>query len=160
MMKDKSQLQGFCLFALLGPMVAVGVFGFAMNEPASANAGGLKTEFLPLPEIPTVANKSIKNEKAPIPNSSPFWFEEVEMSLPVMPNVARSAEPNAKPDPVFRLSSVLPSASKSFAVINGKARSIGDEIEPGWILVKISGQERFVIIKHTSGRRVRVLMSR
>jgi len=159
-MNERSLIQGFCAIAVVGPMAAVGVFQFVMNEPANAHANPLKAEFLSLPVIPSWSANSEPAELVTKTMSSPFWFEEIEMSLPVMPTVVRPVEPNVIPDPVFRLSSVLPSASKSFAVINGKTHGVGDEVEPGWVLFKIAGQERFVIIKHTSGRRIRVQMTR
>lgn len=159
-MNDRSLLHGFCLAAVVGPMAAVGAFQFVINEPANAHANMMTAEFLSLPVIPSGSEYSEQVQRSLEPMSSPFWFEEVEMSLLMMPTVFRPDDPGSASDPVFTLSSVLPSASKSFAVINGKAHGIGDEIEPGWTLVKIAGQERFVIIKHTSGRRIRAQMTR
>ena len=159
-MNEKSQLHGFTILALLGPIVAVGFFQVMMDEPANAGANTLTTEFLSLPEIPRSSDQSSDIQPVLNPVSSPFWFEEVEMSLPVMPMISRPTEPNAVSDPIFTLSAVLPSPSGSFAVINGKAHSEGDEIMTGWKLVRVAGKERYVIVQHSSGRRVRVQMSR
>ena len=158
-MNEQSQILGFRMMALLGPMVAVGVFQFVMNEPASVMASEINAEFRSLPTVPAVVETAGPDDPQSFAASSPFWFEEVELSLPVMPLVARPVEADELFDPDFTLSAVLPSANKSYAVINGKARAQGDEVEPGWTLIKIAGKDRYVIMKHSSGRRLRVLMS-
>jgi hypothetical protein len=159
-MNNQSQVLGFRIAAVLCPVIAIGAFQFAMNEPANAKASGDSTQFLPLPTIPDWADVVEQHTDGSVVSPSPFWFEEVEMRLPEMPLVVRPEDTEIEePDPVFVLTAVLPSNSKSYAVINGKPRAVGDEIAKGWTLNKISGKDRYVIIKHTSGRRVRVLMS-
>ncbi len=93
--------------------------------------------------------------------SSPFWFQEEELFMPEEPlDIPPEYQSMTEPDPEFVLTTVLPSKNNPLAVINGKARSTGDEIVKGWTLYKIMGNERYVILKHESGRRVKVQMSR
>lgn len=159
-MNNLTQVLGFRVAAVLCPAIAVGAFQFAMSEPAKAKASGDSTQFLPLPTIPEWTEGVDQRAERSFVAPSPFWFEEVELRLPDMPVVVRPEETDIEePDPVFVLTAVLPSTNKSYAVINGKPKAVGDEIAKGWTLNKISGKERYVIIKHTSGRRLRVLMS-
>ena len=158
-MNMKAQVASFRLFALIGPSLVLLGFQFVAFEPSSAQASSTDLQFLPLPKVPEVAVESDPSGFS-IREYSPFWFEEVEESLPDMPEALLPEEPMHDPDPVFVLSSVLPSTHKSFAVINGKPYSEGDVVSEGWTLVKIAGQERYIIVKHDSGRRLRVMMSR
>ena len=158
-MNEQSQVISFGMIALFGPMIAVGGFQLVMSEPASVKADVINTEFRPLPSVPALAEVVDSVDFNRLDAVSPFWFEEVELSLPVMPLVARPVDVDEWFDPDFMLSAMLPSANNSLAVINGKACVMGDEVEPGWTLIKIAAKDRYVILKHTSGRRLRVLMS-
>jgi hypothetical protein len=158
-MNDQSQILGFRCIALFCPVLAVLAFQFVQGEPANAGASTAAVEFTALPHIPEgygIQSQELQTFQA-VP--SPFWFEEIKHLDPVMPQYSRPAAPLDVPDPIFTLSAVLPSTPKSFAVINGKTHSEGDEIEPGWKLVKIAGQDRYIIMEHSTGRRVRVRMN-
>jgi len=159
-MNNQTQVLGFRIAAVLCPVIAIGAFQLVMNEPANANAGGHSTQFLPLPAIPEWEDSVEQHADPSSDVASPFWFEEIEMQLPDMPLVVRPKDTEIEvPDPMFVLTAVLPSTNKSYAVINGKPLAVGDMVAKGWTLNKISGEDRYVIIKHTSGRRLRVLMS-
>jgi hypothetical protein len=159
-MNDRSQIFGFRIAAVLGPVIGVGVFQFVQHDPATANAGMSKPDFQSLPSVPLGLGKVIPASQGEEVATSPFWFEEVQMLQPEMPQFDYAVSSVDEPDPIFILSSVLPTKSKSFAVINGKPHSQGDEIEPGWKLVKISGKDRYIVVEHTSGRRLRIKMNR
>jgi hypothetical protein len=158
-MNLSAQVFGLRVMAILGPILILLGFQLVAFEPATAHASNTDLQFLPLPVVPQIEEPEVEGELS-VREYSPFWYEEVEHSLPEMPEAQLPEEPMHDPDPIFVLSSVLPSANKSFAVINGKPYSEGDTVAEGWTLVKIAGQERYIIVKHESGRRLRVMMSR
>jgi len=158
-MNDHSQIIGFRITAALAPVLVLGAFQFFLNEPTSANASNafVADTFL-LPEIPSDLSLDQETSRGFDAVSSPFWFVESGLPAPELPTINLPIKPPIANDPVFTLSAVLPSPTKSFAVVNGKARSQGDEIEPGWTLVLIDGDGRSIILQHTSGRKLRVSM--
>lgn len=160
-MNEQSQILSGRLAAVVCPVLVVAIFQFVMYEPANAKASLDTTEFLELPLVPQWIGSTEEIASKDYETSSPFWYEDIELQLPVMPfePVPLEARPS-DPDPVFVLTAVLPSENKSFAVINNKPRSQGDLVAKGWTLHKISGKDRYVILKHTSGRRLRVMMNK
>jgi len=160
-MNSSSQVLGFRFAALFGPVVAVGLFQVVMDEPSSARAQSVNTEFIPLPTVPAHSFDISSELNVEITSNSPFSFEETEMALPVLPQLPGvQPKQDNQADPVFILTTVLPSANRSYAVINGKPYAEGDLVGNGWTLMKISGQDRYIVLKHTSGRRIRVMMSK
>lgn len=159
-MNNQSQIMSFRTAAVICPVLAIGLFQSVANEPMQANAEESHIEFLALPVVP---EWSVLEEKAELSTkhaSSPFWFEDIELQMPEFPPLERPEVRIVKePDPIFKLSAVLPSARNSLAVINGKAFSQGDQIMEDWILHRIIGKDRYVILMHSSGRRVRVQMT-
>lgn len=163
-MNNSAQHVGFRVGALLGPMCFLLGFQLIMAEPSGAHASDRSVEFLSLPDMDGIESKTHDLERTYDPaeqTSSPFWFQEIELSLPEMLPIARPIDViNELVDPTFVLSAVLPSASNSFAVINGKPYTEGDEVVEGWELQKISGKSRYVVMLHESGRRIRVTIQR
>ncbi len=159
-MSDTSQILGFRFATLLGPIIAVGLFQVVMNEPSSVHANLINTEFIPLPNAPELSIQDGSGSSMELSASSPFHFEEIELAMPVLPGLGvQRQNQEDETDPVFILTTIFPTANKSYAVINGKPRAEGEEVSDGWVLMKISGQERYITLKHTSGRRIRVMMS-
>tara|TARA_R110002096_G_scaffold435816_1_gene663087 strand:- start:102731 stop:103234 length:504 start_codon:yes stop_codon:yes gene_type:complete len=157
---NKSQLLGYRFGAMVCPVLAVLAFQFVQGNPASAHAGMNTVEFLEHPDVPESWGVVARVFHPDDSTTSPFWYEEIEVEEPSLPEYAApTARPDA-PDPTFVLSAVLPSASKSYAVVNGKPYSTGDTVVADWIIVEIAGQERYIIMEHSSGRRVRVKMNR
>lgn len=160
-MNNKAQQFNFKIAAILCPALSVGVFQVFLNKPMQATAGNSSVEFLPLPIVPQWSNPETEVVNDTIETASPLWFEETDLLEPELPFQPLSPRPTEmEPDPIFVLTAVLPSSKNPLAVIDGKPRSVGDSIVEGWTLSKIVGKERYVILKHTSGRRVRVQMSR
>jgi hypothetical protein len=101
-----------------------------------------------------IVRRSVRHEIVlPARVASPFKFENEPASEPrvTLPQ-RRAPEPRAEPEVEFLLTAVMPSPSRPLAVINGKARRIGDAVEPGWVLTMIDGDARRVIATHISGR--------
>ena len=160
-MTSKAQIFNFKVAAILCPVLSVGIFQVFLNQPMQATAGNSSTEFLPLPVVPQWSDPGNEVVIETIEVASPFWFEDTDLLEPELPFEHLSPRPVEKePDPIFILSAVLPSSKNPLAVIDGKPRAVGDVIMEGWTLSKIVGNERYVILKHSSGRRVRVQMSR
>ena len=159
-MKNDSQILGFRLAALFGPAIAVGFFQIVMDEPSSVRAESNSAEFIPLPSVPEQSFDTTSTFDHEVAIASPFHYEKTEMAFPKLPQVPfpQGGKVNDA-DPLFTLTTVFPSTHKSYAVINGKPHAEGQEVSDGWTLIKISGQDRYVILKHASGRRLRVMMS-
>lgn len=145
-----SQMRLLCLGAILAPAAAGVISGYLGNGPS--RAGAIMIE--PMPDLPVIVPAAIATEASPIPvMASPFKFEsepapEPRATLPQRPLPERRTEPEVE----FLLTAVMPSPSRPLAVINGKARRIGDAVEPGWVLTMIDGDARRVILTHISGR--------
>jgi len=159
-MKNKSHLLGYRIGAIVSPVLAVLAFQFVQGEPASAYASMHEVEFRMLPIVPEGFGETAQVPELVSGTTSPFWFEELEVVEPTLPKYVPPTAQIETPDPTFMLSAVLPSASKSYAVVNGKPYSTGDTVVADWTIVKIAGQERYIIMEHSSGRRIRVKMNR
>lgn len=160
-MNNQSQILSFKIAGVLVPAIAIGTFQLFMSEPVQAGASVSETQFHELPVVPEWEPTQSGSEPVSFKASSPFWFLEEELLMPEEPlDIPSEYQAMTEPDPEFVLTTVLPSKNNPLAVINGKARSPGDEIVNGWTLYKIMGKERYVILKHESGRRVKVQMSR
>lgn len=160
-MNNQSQILSFKVAGLLVPAMAIGAFHLFMSEPVHAGASTADTQFHTLPVIPEWSSDQAGAEPTAFKVSSPFWYEEEELLMPEEPlDVPPEYQAMSEPDPEFVLTTVLPSKNNPLAVINSKPFSPGDEIVKGWTLYKIMGQQRYVILKHESGRRVKVQMTR
>lgn len=62
----------------------------------------------------------------------------------------RSAVELAAPD--LMVTSVVRGERAVFAIVNGRARRVGDEVEPGWTLVEIDPQRARVTVRCEDGR--------
>lgn len=160
-MNNQSQILSFKAIGILVPALAIGAFQLLMSEPASARASDTDIRFHELPVVPQWESTQAGSELVAFEVSSPFWFEEEELVMTEEPlDIPPEYQAMTEPDPEFVLTTVLPSKNNPLAVINGKPHTTGDEIAKGWTLYKIMGKERYVILKHESGRRVKVQMSR
>ncbi len=93
---------------------------------------------------------------------SPLWIDEGQYedesdlfaSLPESPRSFR--------EEVFdgNVTSILPHPKNPMAVINSKPHRIGDELEGGWKLVGINGEDRTVILMHESGKHLVVELTK
>lgn len=85
---------------------------------------------------------------------SPFRVqtEPVAPAL-ILPEIGKP-EPKVDGIPEFALTSVMPHPSRPLAVINGRPRSLGDEVAPGWIVTGIDGDARRVTLTGQDGRTV------
>ncbi|MDF1868920.1 MAG: hypothetical protein P1U30_00915 [Phycisphaerales bacterium] len=159
-MSNKAQFLGYRVGAVACPILAVVAFQFVQGEPASAHAGVNDIDFRALPVVPEHTVESTHTALSARNTVSPFWFEELKVVEPTLPEYVPPSGEIDTPDPTFVLSAVLPSANKSFAVVNGKPYSVGDYVVADWELVKIAGQDRYIIMEHSSGKRLRIKMNR
>ncbi len=161
-MSEKTKRYGLQVLTAFSPVVALVLFQFGMKGPASVEAGYMGDEMPMLPDISEVDLSLLTDFETEdyAALKSPFWFIEMRDHAPDMMGglIGINHDEESSSDPKFSVTAVLPSATKSLAVINGEACGEGDEVVPGWTLLKISGKDRYVIIQHVSGRRMRVLM--
>ncbi len=131
-------------------VVAARLFGMG---PSTAAASTSPEPMAALPDIRLVpaVTDSGSGEMAEL--ASPFWHA---FQIPNAPAEAtptrRPAQLTEQPDPDFLVTAVMPHPSRPLAVINGRPRSIGDVVVPGWTLTAIDGHSRTVTLTHTSGR--------
>jgi len=88
---------------------------------------------------------------------SPIIARHVDVTHEEEAEPAREAAgPAPVPDvvaPVVELSSIFVSRDGPIAVIAGRLRRVGDEVEPGWSLVSIDHDAGTVTLGHASGKR-------
>lgn len=149
-MAADSQMRLLCLGAIMAPAI-IGVIAGHLGDGAS-RAGAIMIE--PMPDLPVIAPSLIPSDTAVVSSvPSPFKFEsEPPPETRVAPQQRPGPQRRTEPEVEFVLSSVMPSPTRPLAVINGKARRIGDAVEPGWVLTMIDGDARRVILTHQSGR--------
>lgn len=71
----------------------------------------------------------------------------------ILPEIGKPA-PKIEGIPEFLLTSVMPHSSRPLAVINGRPRSLGDEVVSGWTVTGIDGDARRVVLTGPDGRTV------
>lgn len=158
-MNKNAQILSMRSLAVLGPILSLLGFQLFTSEPANANADYGSTEFFTLPKIPEIKAEPVDSTSVAQTPESPFWFETRQISMPVLPLQPVNEDVKLAEDPVFMLTSVLPSGNRSLAIINGKPYQEGAEIFPDWKLLTIAGKQRFIVVEHLStGRRLRVRM--
>ena len=90
---------------------------------------------------------------------SPFYFEP---AIAPIESVVRQSDPvTTRPKgvqqlPTVRVTSILPNAKTPLAIIDGKARRVGDTLESGWTVLSINGDDFTVTLVHSSGQKSRV----
>lgn len=86
---------------------------------------------------------------------SPFFSEEAPPK-PIIeipnPHPGPAITPPSS-DPVFTVTAVMPSPTRPLAVVNGRPRSIGDEVVPGWTVSEIRGDDRAVVLTNAQTSR-------
>ncbi|MFK7759029.1 MAG: hypothetical protein AB8C13_03670 [Phycisphaerales bacterium] len=158
-MNKNAQIYSMRSLAVLGPILSLLGFQLFTSEPANASADYGSTEFYTLPEVPDVLVDTVHTTALNEVAESPFWFESKEIAMPFLPQVPVTEEVQLAEDPVFTLTSVLPSGNRSLAIVNGKPHQEGAEIYPGWVLQTIAGKQRFIVVEELStGRRLRIRM--
>lgn len=150
-MPSDPSAKALCIGAILLPSVVGYLSGYLGAGPSRAGAVMIE----PMPELPVVVPSGAVPQPTPRGAvQSPFKFLAREESPQHTDRPARRGlpHPQSVPDPEFTLTAVMPSPARPLAVINGKARRIGDEIEPGWVLSAIDGDARRVVLTHRTGR--------
>lgn len=146
-------LRGAILVAFCVPSLGVVAARFFGSGPSTAAASSTPEPMPPLPDIRPlpVSTGSMPGEMTEL--ASPFWHAFHIPIAPAEPMPIRRPSPQSEqPDPDFLVTAVMPHASRPLAVINGRPRSIGDVIVPGWTLTSIDGHARTVTLTHSSGR--------
>jgi len=119
-------------------------------------------EVVQFPEISLVNTMRLSSVQDDRGFESPFWFEDITLSEYTNPfEVPLDPKPsvdNLLPEIV--VTAILPNAKNPMAVINSKPRRVGEEFDGGWQLIGIDGQNRTVILLHTSGARKVVALTK
>lgn len=149
-----------CVVTAAIPTLALVGSHFFAGAPTSATAAPTRSAES-LPDVtrfiePTVATEAGSRAEPVLPDGV------FHIARNVADTVAEVLPPvdNGKPTlPPMTLSSVLPSASRGVAVIDGRPVRVGDSPAPGWCILEIDGQSRSVVLVHASGERARLTMA-
>lgn len=143
------------LLVLVAPCAAA----YSARYLGAATAHASATVIDEIPELPVFPPESASStEVQPTQRvASPFYYDENAPEQPVeIPAPTRLGTDEA-PDPDFTLTAVMPSQIRPLAVINGRPRTIGDEIAPGWTITAIRGDDRAVVLTEASTARTRTI---
>lgn len=129
-----------------------------IGSGAGGAIGAQIAEPRPLPVFEPVNHETPDPERfadlrSPFPAVQGTGFTVVEPEL-----FPRPSDEPAETLPDFTLTAVMPHPTRPLAVINGRARAIGDQPQPGWTLTEIHGDARQIVLTGPSGRTVRVGM--
>lgn len=152
---------GACpLLALIGARLWL-----ASNGPATASASTpteaiVQPKFAGLPEPTEDQQRLIARARALEGVQPPSPFPRSEMALiavPDMPLTPGAPEPKVEPPPTLALTSVM-GGRVPVAMVNGRPRSLGDLVAPGWKIVEINPDR--IVIEHSDGRQISVNLQR
>lgn len=152
-----------CLGAVIAPALAATAVRFVEPSPNSATAAlpAIEEPATPTPtlasEVPLSPQQARAKEagKAPVSKdlATPF-LAAAEPVLPGAPGDSAGSEraPLAERHGPMTLTSIF-SGRRTVAIINGKLRRVGDEIETGWRVSEIDAGAGTVTISNTHGVR-------
>lgn len=146
-----------CAVVGLTPIAGVMVARYVGQGPSSAGAA-VANQPGTFPKLPGRVTVPTRDEGVTAGLGTPFRIEAEPMPRLEFP-APTSEPPKASGVPVFTLTAVMPHATRPLAVINGRARSIGDEISPGWFLRAIDGDSRQVLLTGPEDRTVVLRMA-
>lgn len=152
--------------AVLMPAAVMYGARFVGTAPASSKAQKAPELTPTLVNFPAL-NSSQRIERTKAENHvqtciSPFWFEQDLYIAFDEGDVPTQQQPAAVKEyiPEFQLTSILPNPKNPLAIIDSKTFRIGDELDGGWKLLTINGQNRTVTLLHKSGKRVTIALSK
>lgn len=154
-MKPDRPLSAACALAFLTPIAGVVLARLIGSAVGTTEAGQAMEVAPPVAVLPPLIEP---RDRAGALASMPSPFRTIDESA-----VREVIEPgdttkrNASV-PAFALTSVMPHPKRPIAVINGRPRTIGEELSPGWTLAEIDGAGRTVVINGPQGDRIRVRM--
>jgi hypothetical protein len=151
MIPDRSTLVLSFLIALT-PVAGVILARFVGQgvRPAAASSAFSIADLPDFPSATTTGRAAVD----PAQVRSPFRIQsEPVVPAMILPEVGE-LPPKIEDVPEFVLTTVMPNAPRPLAVINGRARTLGDEAAPGWIVTDIDGNTRRVVLTGPDGRAV------
>ena len=80
--------------------------------------------------------------------NQPFWVPRAIEQVPIIEEGETPAPVLMIPPPKVRLTSIF-DGEKTIAVCNGKPRTEGDEVAPGWVIDAIDADESTVTLRST-----------
>ena len=146
-----------CVLVGLIPVGGVVLARYIGQGPSSASAS-VASEPVAFPRLPSVVPVPLRDDAVIAGLGTPFRIEAEPMPRLEFPT-PNSDTPKPSGTPDFTLTTVMPHASRPLAVINGRTRSIGDEVSPGWFLRAIDGDARQVLIEGPDERSVVLRMA-
>lgn len=155
MIPDRGTLATGLLIALT-PALGVGGARFVGQAARPAAAGPA----FAVAELPRFPDRPEPGAETPdyAGLRSPFRVQTEPMApVLVMPDIGHPT-PKIEGVPEFVLTAVMPHRDRPLAVINGRPRSLGDEVAPGWTVTAIDGDARRVALTGPDGRTVRLGM--
>ncbi len=145
-------------------MFAARYVGQGPSETKAGEAASQVPEVIEFPEVclsGAVHDGSEQEEHGTI--KSPFWFDQATAVEGPIGLANLLPGPEAEIQEEFfdgYLSSILPHPRTPMAIINSKPCRIGDELEGGWKLVAINGDDRTVTLMSKSGKRIVVELTK
>lgn len=161
------------LGAVVTPLVALVLIRFAgpSQTVAATSPPVIDTPSLPTPGVPIREESGVIASAAQYAqrlfeagfSGAPFPVARPEPSAsdtPPDPRAAVSSEANtAEEAPELQLSAIMARRNGAIAVIDGRIRTSGSEVAPGWVLETIDEPGRRIVIRSRAGRRLEIPLS-
>lgn len=144
-----------CALVFFTPVAGVLAGRFVGSAVTTAEASYVETAVPPAVTLPPLSDRVDRAETLAV-LASPFR----SIDEAVIREASDPGDPNGRVThtPGFALTAVMPHPRRPIAVINGRPRTVGEELASGWTLVDIDGGGRTVVIQGPDGTRVRVRM--
>lgn len=156
-MNDTLRERSLNIVCLIAPVFTILVVQLAGLGPSAAHASGSGMGFVALPSVPD----SVTPDRDPIQHDgivSPFPEFDDDESLQSFGSQESDGRAFVVEDE-FELTSVMPSAVRPLAVINGRPCRPGHSLGGGWTLTSVESSGRGVTITHRSGRTKNLTLS-
>ena len=159
--------------ALVAPLLAVALIRFAGPQQSVAAAPPMVIDSAGLPSMPTFESdlpgpvSTAAGYAARLFESgfsgSPFPEAARRDSVsdtppdPSMPEIDIADDPYELPD--IRITAIMARREGAIAVIDARIRAVGARVAPGWTLDAVDEQNRTIVVRNDSGRRVEMTLS-
>lgn len=154
------------VFGLLGAAPAVGValaLTMAPADPLPSRASASEredeaAEVVRSPALTAAQRESVAHAQdvigAPLERTPLYYPFERKVEAGDRGEAVSDEDPVRGAPPDLVVTSVVRGERSVFAIVNGNAKRVGDEIEPGWELVSIDPLRASVTIRSVDGREV------
>lgn len=154
-MKPDRSVSAACAAVFFTPIAGVLLarfIGAAVGTTAGAQVPAPPASIATLPPFTTRADRTGSLVSMPSP------FRPIDETAAREITGSGETAPRGVKVPAFALTAVMPHPQRPIAVINGRPRTTGEELSPGWTLADIDGPGRTVVIQGPDGDRIRIRM--